>query len=302
MSLRWFRLGDCALAIMLIASPTLAGGGGTFRFAWPASVSLAVWVSHTKEVHGLGASEAPFPVTHYDILATPSGAGRRLEFKPNMMIVSGHVSNLISPPIPTVELGRRGDVVRVELGVEVRDFIARSLGSKVKQGNAQVLELAEKAYEQQATAEWVILVSRWVGKTYSFGLTRKSTEVMAVNVVPGQPASEVTSDVATTFDGPVPCEEKEEPRCVRVAVTFVPEQAAMRLVQRDLLRATGNKDLVMDQWEIHSERRHELITEPGTLLPHRLTTIQKISMKGTEEGKAVNVTSTATDEYVFRMR
>jgi hypothetical protein len=118
---------------------------------------------------------------------------------------------------------------------------------------------------------WQFLVGAWAGRTLPMGVTYKAT-------APEQTAEgPVRLQLAVRADGYVPCEAGAlPPRCVRLRILSQPSPSdapvVARLAARDLLSA--------DEFMLYESSRVKaftaqtmivLVTEPDTLLPHRVS-------------------------------
>ena len=118
---------------------------------------------------------------------------------------------------------------------------------------------------------WQSLVGAWAGRTLPMGVTYKAT-------APEQTAEgPVRLQLAVRADGYVPCEPGAEvARCVRLRILSQPSPSDAPLVARMAARDLLSRDAFM-LYESSRVRAFEaqtmivLVTEPGTLLPHRVS-------------------------------
>jgi hypothetical protein len=172
-----------------------------------------------------------------------------------------------------------GDFLRVEGSEAVLAKVEKVLE---QQGQApeqreQVLAILRNAVVEGAKETWHVQVAGWRGVTLEKGkpVTRQarlSPAALASVVVP------VTETLS--YEGAVPCAEGEtEKRCVRLTFQAKPVESelpgvkAAFLARVKALAGSEAPDYQLDELQV--EHLTELVTEPGTLIPHRVRTTRR---------------------------
>jgi hypothetical protein len=181
--------------------------------------------------------------------------------------------------IPTVVVNRRGDFLRIE-GTEA--LFAHVETALEEQGETaeqrqKVLGILRAGMVEGAKEMWHVQVAAWHGVTLEQGkpVTRPARLLPAAlaNVV--VPVTETLS-----YEGAVPCAEGEtERRCVRLVLLARSVESELAGVKAALLARVkalaGEEGPDYQVDELQVEHRTELVTEPGTLIPHRVRTTRR---------------------------
>lgn len=126
----------------------------------------------------------------------------------------------------------------------------------------------EALYPYHAAREWSLLVGLWDGLPVGPQLAGRSDDRELVRVGMGRGAPE-EMDVAVALSAPetASCSDRagDEPACVRLRRSTEPD--AEQYIEAMQRHSSGSVDL--ESWTVRGEV--ELVTEPSTLVPHRLT-------------------------------
>lgn len=208
--------------------------------------------------------------------------------------------------IPTVVVSRRGDFLRIE-GAEATlvkvEKVLEQQGQAAPQ-REQVLTILRDALVEGARETWHVQVAGWRGVTLEQGkpVTRQarlSPSALASVVVP------VTETLS--YEGAVPCAEGEtEKRCVRLTFQARPVESELPGVKAAFLARVkalaGGEAPDYTLEELRVEHRTELVTEPGSLIPHHVRTTRHtrvVFLAGKEERSEDDQREEVEYRYVY---
>lgn len=274
-----------ALAGLLASCATSSGAGGqgsgdsvNLRFAWPQGFMAQV-SSTTSETDGTKPPERT--ERRYELKLEGTGEERKLiTGRPPETGPGSIPAGVQQPPTPIIVLGPAGELKRIEgtdqaLAEMFKD--AESQGIPAEQRN-QLAKLVGEALDQSARDRWEELMGKWNGLTLKPGevVERKSRRTMPFfgNSVDMRERLSLKERVSCTEGG-------TEKRCVRLVLdsSLDPagnERAGRELIQRMREFMTANSGLPesalpeMKVTKLQIDSSLELITEPETLIPHRL--------------------------------
>lgn len=261
------------------AVPTPAGpvpeGPISPRFAWPVGLTAQVTYSTSR----LRTGEDPESgESRYRMVVKGEGDALKVVSEDVELPPEEQKAVAAAEPvsIPTVVVNRGGDFLRVE-GTEATlakvDKLMEQQGQPAEQ-RQQVLGILRDAVVEGARETWHVQVAGWRGVTLEKGKpvtrqARMSPPALASVVVP------VTETL--TYEGAVPCAEGETvARCVRLTFEAKPVESELPGVRAAFLgrvkalAGAEAPDYQLD--ELRVEHRTELVTEPGSLIPHRVRT------------------------------
>jgi len=133
--------------------------------------------------------------------------------------------------------------------------------------------LNRETFEESSKERWNRIVEQWIGLTLTKGVAKKVKRNARLIILPGM---EVPIETSYTYHGRVPCNDQETRReCVKLEATSVlgPEKMGEVL---DI----WSKNIGLDESpyeKIETQSRLEIVTEPDTLLPHKLSMRRLIS-------------------------
>ncbi len=274
-------------AVLAVPAPHAAAGekaGGKkagaevlgLRFAWPESGESKV--THTKVKRQTGKPEEKFTV-RYTSRAEKKGGEWRLS-------TSGTTWEGAAPlPPELAEEGIRAqekvvmvvsaDLAQVRLeGAEALDPVFQKMlaGANVPEAQRQrIVEMAHAAALAEANEMWALAVGFWNGAELAFGkvLTRDSE-----GELPVAPGTTVKFQLRFSARRRVACAGEPQPRCVELSLRSVPDPKALKpALERFVasLAPAGQSPPKGLFEKVAVENELVLVTEPDTLLPHRLT-------------------------------
>ncbi|XXF79284.1 hypothetical protein P2318_05890 [Myxococcaceae bacterium GXIMD 01537] len=277
-------LSACAGAPRPSTLPTPAPAGPvpegpvSLRFAWPEGLAAQVTYSSSRLRTGEDAESGE---SRYRMGV--EGAGEALK------VVAGDLElpegqrpkpeEAAAVSIPTTVVSRGGAFLRVEGGDAMLARVDKLLEEQGQGGEQKerVLELLRTALVEGARETWYTQVAGWNGVTLEPGkpLTRQA------RLSPSSLANvEVPVTETLTYEGAVPCADEEtEKRCVRlrlqaaVVESALPGVKAAFLARMKALAGDQNPEPVLE--ELRVELLTELVTEPGSLIPHRVHTLRR---------------------------
>jgi hypothetical protein len=206
-----------------------------------------------------------------------------------------------------------GDTPGLEVNValnETLDQVVAGDGSYVRtEGLEPALELlgaddeesraaSRQALERVAELDWELLVGAWAGRALRPGRPEARAFPGAVPLLPSVAA---LLDVEATLAGRVACEEGEAvPACVELVWRASPGPRARAAAVERILgsREAGAPPLGVEGLQATAEAR--LVTEPDTLVPHRLTVREELRLAVRHPGGDVEeVVDRSEDRYRF---
>jgi hypothetical protein len=273
------------------ASP--AGSPGTdgevrLTFAWPPDLRLRVALDH-REWRGREERRARYA---HRVVVAPEGRWLRVSVR---------------------DAEAEGDTPGLELNLalnETLDQVVAADGSYVRtEGLERALELlgaddeearatSRQALERVAELDWELLVGAWADRALRPGRPEPRAFPGAVPLLPSVPA---LLDVEATLAGRVACEEGEAAAaCVELVWRASPGPRARAAAVERLLgsREAGAPPLDVEGLQASAEAR--LVTEPDTLVPHRLTVREELRLAVRQPGGDVEeVVDRSEDRYRF---
>ncbi len=186
-------------------------------------------------------------------------------------------------------VGRDGEF-RELVGVEaMRPVLARVLeDAKVPPEAAErALALALGAMRAEAEEAWNLAVGFWTGADLALGQTYALESASEIPLLPGVRAPQA---VEFGVRRRVPCAAGERaPRCVEATIRSTPDPAALRRASDALLARLVPADEERPgeaASRLSAQSELVLVTDPGTLLPHRMVWTKAVRLGGEEDGKA----------------
>ncbi len=275
----------------------MAPGGGprppaesvTLAFAWPEEFRAELLVRHESQ------QNAQPPVQAF-ARRTLSAARRDGEL---------WISTYDDRPGRTPEAGRavRGSDALVQVVTPQGAFLRAELTDRA----LRLLESADRARREEmrralvraAAEDWEITVGAWAGRRLERDRPLHKT---FQGSVPLLPIVQSLLDVEYVFDGRVPCAPDEtERRCVALVYrgeTASSDEAATLERIRSLAPVTTDEPVTE---AFHGGFSITLVTEPDTLVPHRMVSRERLRLRvALPDGQVREVEETAEDEYVFK--
>jgi hypothetical protein len=244
------------------------------RFAWPDGLTVKVSSTSRTTEEGQPPEQSGL---EYQLRLEGQGAERKL-LTEQLAVVGGAPAEGAPPPLPTMVLGPKGELLRLE-GIDqaVQEMMQEAESQGIpKEQQEQIVGLVRDALERAARSQWEVLVGKWSGLSLKAG---ESLERKGQTTVPLFGSRAATREKVTLKER-VPCTEgAAEKRCVRLVLesTLDPEglkQSMAGLLQQ--LKATmkanmGMPDAAIPEMSVlklRVDNTLEFITEPETLVPH----------------------------------
>ena len=278
----------------------------TLKYAWPEGL-LATMSMSKQFLFAKGEDKQKQNVNeHYHLSTVPHEQG--LEFKikflklevadsgdtrsevrqllrelknltPNYILnESGGFAGLIGLP----ELVEEMENAISEMGGHLPDEVSNKLRDMVRK------ILNRETFEESSKERWNRIVEQWIGLTLTKGVAKKVKMNARLIILPGM---EVPIETAYTYHGRVPCNAQETRReCVKLEATssLGPEKMGEVL-------EIWSKNIGLDESpyeNIEAQSRLEIVTEPDTLLPHKLSMRRLISGVFRIDGKEKSIRQT----------
>lgn len=190
-----------------------------------------------------------------------------------------------------------GEVVRRD-GTFVRADGVEGALDLVRHGGEVPVDVARRGLERSLATDWEILAGAWAGRSFVRGQPQHKR---FAGSVPLMATAETLLDVTLTFEGFTPCSTEEtEPRCVelRYHARTAPSARAATLARiGQVIAATPGRPVVR---EFHDDLDVTLVTEPATLIPHRIVDRESLRIRmRMEDGHEREAEERSEDEYVF---
>jgi len=288
-----------AIALLACAGPSrqatrgAAGPGAVaLRFAWPAGFQTRVLLRHESRRSGHPPAHAV--VRHLIVAETrgeeiwifnreTEGEGDEPGLDVNLRIGEA-VIQVVAPD---------GTFLRAEGLDEALAFLPGA-GDAGREG-------ARKALARMAAEDWELTAGAWQGRRLVEG---DAVVKQVAGSVPLLPGLEAPLDVELLLQGRLPCEEGEaEARCVQLSYRAEPapseKPALLRRIRAAMASGTGDSEVPLLE-DVSASRAAALVAEPGTLVPHRLSVREDLTLRLRMPGGEVRELEERTrDEYLF---
>ncbi|HZZ86592.1 MAG TPA: hypothetical protein VFE30_18845 [Anaeromyxobacteraceae bacterium] len=267
-----------------------AGDSVTPRFAWPDDFHAQVALDHRTVREGDSSTRAV--VRHQ--LTTERKDGEiwvRVSGIEGQGDEPGLQLNLAIGEKLVQVVGRDGAYKRAE-GLDEAIAILRRAAGRETDGDK-----ARESIRRQVRDDWEQTVGAWRGRRLSAGQVVKAEQEGALALLPSVVG---TMEVEYLFRGRVPCEEGQaEARCVELARSVRPaKKSAREILAQVAAGLPAQQASTLRAVEASSET--VLVTEPDTLVPHRLLVRDQLSLTvEAAEGAQRSVTERSEDSYHF---
>ncbi len=263
-------------------------GAVRLRFAWPSELDLAVAASLERVQAAGGREDSRTAEASWVLAAERDGVSWRVSTR-DVAVPEGDVPPVVAalafgahPAFLVDKEGKLGEVVGAD---ELRLAAAPVMADMPPPAQVRFQDrMSDEALSVGISEEWEALVGRHAGRTLVPGLSEPVPGRMALPIAPDVVVDTLTSE---TWER-VPCGEAD---CVRITWTerLAPEASAALTdaMREDIAAGMASEGLgqptVTDLGLIYA---WELVTEPETLVPHRLaaqrTMTVKLALDGTE--------------------
>jgi hypothetical protein len=256
-------------------------------FAWPDGFRAEVLVRHQSQIR----SDPPAGVVARRVLSTIRRDGE-IWVATRDIVPMGDGQDLVKA------LRVRDEVVQV---VDARGAFLRAerLDRALPPPNAldeQAREALRHALARDAAEDWEVTVGAWAGQTLEEG---RPLHKLFPGAVPLLPMADSLLDVEYGLEGRVPCTpEATERRCVALYYRAQPAASDRAATLDRVLAVTATGDRRTEYFRGTFEVT--LITEPDTLVPHRIVSRERLRLRVVLAGGQVReIEETADDEYLF---
>ncbi len=256
--------------------PAAPGAGQqlSLRFDWPEGVTVAVRTEEQKERQGQVVERSVETETQsWERVGTELRI-RTAEVKSEGNDELARLLEQVTPPTVVVDL-QTAKLLRLD-GLEATLAALQGALAEADEAPAdqeKMTTLLTRSVESAYQSEWESLVAFWANKTVTLGQSVKG-ETVGPAGLPG--TDEVKQDYEFRAERAIPCTGKTvEQRCVLLTYRSTPDKALLPEIANQMMQATAEaagqstRDLPpITRFELSSTV--ELVTEPQTLLPHRL--------------------------------
>ncbi|MFL5274589.1 MAG: hypothetical protein ACJ79E_21245 [Anaeromyxobacteraceae bacterium] len=282
-----------ALAAVALACAHARGGGDSgaiaLRFVWPEPFQANVVVAHESRRSGA----EPTVLLARERLVTERRGDELWVF--------------------TRDLAARGNDPDLDTTVKINEALVQVVAkdgrfrraegldealAAAKTASAGDRESTRRALQRSTAFDWEVLVGAWAGERLEPGALRRK-QVSAY--VPELPAVEALLDVEYGVEARVPCTgEDTARRCVALVYRgrlADGDRAATLARLRRVAASETNKAVPED---VHAEFEVLLVTEPGTLVPHRMSQRERLRVRlATPDGHVLETETRSEDTYGF---
>jgi hypothetical protein len=285
-----------ALAALIAATapgPPRRADAVSPRFAWPTPVEARVVYRRTVEQAGRPASVF---TARFATRAERDGpririSTRETSWSGDVPFPPGFADQALRASEQVVEvLDARGAFTGLEGTEAVRPVLAKiyALAEVPREQAARAVELAEAALRTETEQLWNLQAGFWIGAELELGRTYAMEGEAAVPLAPGLRARQ---EVRFSARRRVPCDAGERAaRCVELTLRTSSDAGALAASAAEILPALSEAGAAIPRDEVReiaAEAEALVVTEPATLLPHRLVWTKRLRATwGTAEGLA----------------
>ena len=297
------RLASFLISLLLLPFAPVRADTVTLAFAWPETVEGTATFSARKTRAAERGQQVIVVRGGYGFAAKPVADGQLITFGKTQVDVQ------VEPPVsgmqgrlqqfmlsaanqrPSYVIDRQGSYLRLENMERYRQNLREAyaalladLPDQAKERVQQTIEgaMSDRQLEARMAESWNRDVGAWVGGEFDRGETYEQDFSMAVPLLGN---TEVPMKAAYRYLGPVSCgKAASADRCVHLELrSFVDSDKVARALEAFLKRMAGQGagEFRIEQLRIDTTVR--LVTEPDTLLPHRIEQ-QKVSSTVLSQG------------------
>ncbi|WP_176063062.1 hypothetical protein [Anaeromyxobacter diazotrophicus] len=271
-----------------------AGGAGPveLKFAWPDGFQSHVLIAHEARRSG----------------AEPTGLIAR-----QRMVAEKQGSEV---RVSTRDVAARGNEPDLESIVKINEALVQVVApdgrfrraegldqalAAIKTATPEEREKARQALIRSTAFDWELMVGAWAGEQLAPDQPKRK---QLQGYVPHIVAVEALLEVEYGLEGRVPCTEQEtERRCVQLSyrASLAPGDRPATLDR--LRRITTSEAAKATPEDVHADIELLLVTEPETLIPHRMTQRERLRLRlRLAEGRVVETEDRSEDTYLFSDR
>jgi hypothetical protein len=305
------------LALALAALPASAGAQASrkkpevvaLRFAWPEKLESQVTYRSTRTRTGQPTTSS---VTRFTQLAARDGERFRLTVRgvrlegdlpvpPGTSVTAADLAAASEAMVQVVTA--EGELAAIEGTDAFRALLVKALeAAKIpKEQLDRAVAMGEVAMKSESQESWNLAVGFWIEADLDLGERYGLENEAEIPLLPGTTARyEVEFGVARK----VPCAAGEKAlRCVEISLRSVPDPDVMPRITTALVERLAGPEAKIPANAIQDvaiENELTLVTEPATLVPHRLvwTKAVRVTTQG-EGGKPAALDQVDRREYEY---
>lgn len=289
------------------------------RFAWPDILVAQVQAQKTrsKQIDGQAAVKSGMS-SQYVMRSRRQGDRHLLSFSdvrldPQQLVampaeLRAFMDVATKAALPSFVVSRDGDFVSVDdldgFQSAMRSAFATLLPEAAMQARLKpTLEtmLNEAVLKNLVGAEWNRMAGSWAGaeQVFDIGVDYVLTTQAVMPVV----NAPLTQRTRFTLARTLPCERQGRIyECVELQSTTTPDEAEARKAVEDFSERLMPDGTLQDALKLRSlnyETRLELVTETGTLIPHRYKLVKTVVMSSIESGNPRTMRQVDETEQIF---
>lgn len=275
------------------------------RYAWPDPLEARVTYRRTSARPGAPGTTfaAQWSTRATRERGTVRIATRNTSWSGDLPFPPGFADQALRASEQVVErVDRRGAFAGLE-GVEaMRPVLAKifALAEVPKDRAERAVALAEAAMRAETEELWNLQAGFWTGAKLELGETYTLSADAAVPLVPGARARQ---EVRFSARRRVPCAAGEdELRCVELTLRAIPDADALSGAKAAAVAALGDAAGVVPSAvrEVGAEAEALVVTEPATLVPHRLVWTKRLHVAWTTDEGLAAAEREDRSEYEWR--
>jgi hypothetical protein len=263
------------------------------RFAWPEQLESQVTYRSTRTRTGQPGRSS---VSRFTQTAAREGERYRIAVRdvrlegdlpipPGSSVTTADFVEATEAMVQVVTA--EGELVTIEGAEGVRALLVKTLEATQlpPEHVERALAMGEAAMKAESQESWNLAVGFWIGADLDLGERYGLENEAELPLLPGTTAKyEVEFGVARK----VPCAAGEKAlRCVEVSLRSVPDPEVLPKITTALVERLAGPEAKIPAAAIRElaiENELLLVTEPATLVPHRLVWTKAIRMTAQEEG------------------
>ena len=266
-------------------SPSPSAEIVALEFDWPVGMKARAVSRIRRSRLRAGVTDSTSIVSTYQMQCSRHPEGLLIEYRSFALVDEDELptqpqperlAQLASSMMPSLIVAEDGELLRIE-GVErIREGLEPLL-EPVREDDPQIAAalgellaraLSEDALEERVAEEWSALVGFWAEADLEIGATYEMESESAHPLFPG---TMLPFRFRFWAEGRKPCHEDDpEANCIELRMMSFPDPDVLQGILDQLLSAPG----AAAYEELHIENSVRLLTEPGSLLPHRIDVLR----------------------------
>ena len=287
-------------------------------FSWPDGFKAEVIYTRkrTKEVSSLKKEQSLRG--SYKLFASQHPQGLLISFTDLEIDLEGaetaqgtqallqHFITKASSVMPNYVVNDRGELIRIEGLEELQKIILADMEQitaeypqRVKKQLSGIVNkvISKEQLQANISTQWNRVVGQWAGRSFEMS---EAYETKYTSPIPMLDNLEVPMKATYRYIGQVPCNDQDNMTlCVELEMKSYTDSERLRKAIEQFVKEQGDSSVNINSLSIDYTVR--LITEPQTLIPHRMKSTKVIrSYSTTQEGK--DLTGIQTDEIVINYK